>query len=382
MTFTKVDTFPHSMLLNPIGPCISIYMPTHRLLEDEPKDITTYHHLVKEVEASLHKLPSSPMLKALIAELYQIKSDHDFWRHQEDGLALFANLEKILYYQVKQPFVPFAVVADSFHIKPLYAFYQHHKPFHVLALEAETFAIYRGNHLGLVPIELPFETPLTLVEVLGDQLTDDAQTNGVYGGSFVGSTFHGRGGKKDAIAIDREKYFRYVDRTVDTLVSKLEPLPLIVVTPKDHQFLFQSVCKNPHLISPMITGTFSKMSSTQLAKELSMIAQLRFDDQLKKVVMQYQVYLQKKLSSDDLETVAKALMESRVETLFIEVNTIIPGHLNLDKQRVSYWQLSEPHTDDVLDDMLQMALTKGTAVYVIDQKQMPTTQGVAGKFRY
>jgi len=382
MTLTKVTNFPHSLLLNPIGPCISIYLPTHRLLEDETKDITTYIHLVKEVEASLNKLPSSPMLKALVAELYQIKNDHDFWRHQEDGLALFANLDTIIYYQVKQPFVPFAVVADSFHIKPLYAFYQHHESFHVLALEAETFAIYRGNHLGLVPIELPFETPMTLKEVLGDQLTDQYQTNGVYGGSFVGSTFHGHGGRKDAMAIDREKYFRYVDRTVDTLVSKLEPLPLIVVTPKDHQFLFQSVSKNPHLISPMITGTFSKMSSTQILKELNVIVLSRFDDQLKKVVAQYQHHLQKKLSSDDLETVAKALMESRVETLFIEVNTIIPGHLNVDKKRLSYWQLSEPHTDDVLDDMLQMALTKGTTVYVLEQKQMPTTQGVAGKFRY
>jgi hypothetical protein len=41
-----------------------------------------------------------------------------------------------------------------------------------------------------------------------------------------------------------------------------------------------------------------------------------------------------------------------------------------------------PHTDDVLDDMLQLALTKGTNVYMIEKSMMPTTHGIAANFRY
>jgi hypothetical protein len=84
--------------------------------------------------------------------------------------------------------------------------------------------------------------------VLGSQQTDNEQTNKSYGGSFVGSTLHGHGGKKDDTAIDREKYFRYVNRFVYEHFSKHHPLPLILVTPKDHQFTFR--------IQPALAGFF------------------------------------------------------------------------------------------------------------------------------
>jgi hypothetical protein len=61
---------------------------------------------------------------------------------------------------------------------------------------------------------------------------------------------------------------------------------------------------------------------------------------------------------------------------------VIPGHLNLTQQKVMYWDLNEPHTDDVLDDMLQLAMTKETSVYLLDKSKMPTQSGVAANFRY
>jgi hypothetical protein len=47
---------------------------------------------------------------------------------------------------------------------------------------------------------------------------------------------------------------------------------------------------------------------------------------------------------------------------------VIPGHLNHSQLKVMHWNLNEPHTDDVLDDMLQLALTKGTSVYILEKK--------------
>jgi hypothetical protein len=88
------------------------------------------------------------------------------------------------------------------------------------------------------------------------------------------------------------------------------------------------------------------------------------------------------LSSDELEIVAKALMDGRVSHLFIEKDHVIPGQLNLSQQKVMHWDLHEPHTDDVLDDMLQLALTKGTSVYLLDKANMPTQSGVCANFRY
>jgi DNA-binding transcriptional MocR family regulator len=132
----------------------------------------------------------------------------------------------------------------------------------------------------------------------------------------------------------------------------------------------------------MIDGSFQTIIHTHLLADLTKIAQSRFDKHLQRMKQIYQDKRHLLLSSDELETVAKALMEGRVSHLFIEKDHVIPGQLNLNQQKVMHWDLHEPHTDDVLDDMLQLALTKGTAVYILDKSMMPTTQGVAANFRY
>lgn len=382
MKFTITTDFPQPMLLKKTGACLSLYMPTHRYFTDESKDVIIYTQLVKEALASLAKLQDTSRFKDLEKTLFDLANDHDFWRHQKDGMALFASEDTMIIYSSQITFKPFTVIADSFHIKPIFSYFQHQEQFHLLALEAEKFEVYQGNIHHLESLAFPFDSQVTLSEVLGSQQTDNDQTNKSYGGTFVGSTLHGHGGKKDDTAIDREKYFRYVDRFVYEQFSKHHPLPLILVTPKDHQFTFRSTAKNPHMIDSMIDGSFHTIVATHLLDDLKMIANQRFQKHLHRMLKQYEDQRHLKLSSDGLETIAKALMDGRVSHLFIQKDHVIPGHLNIPQQKVMYWDLREPHTDDLLDDMLQLALTKGTSVYILEKSLMPTQSGVAASFRY
>jgi hypothetical protein len=382
MDYTIVDKFPRPLLMKMEGPCFSLYMPTHRTPINLAKDILVYKQLLKEAQISFDKLPQTEALKALIKDLNNLIDDLPFWQYNHDGLAIFATIDEMIIYRIDSTVKPFVVIADSFHIKPLYAYFQNEETFYFIALEAERFALYEGNthHISLVPF--PPESKVTLQEVLGSQLTDNYQTNGVYGGSFVGSTFHGHGGKKDAIAIDREKYFRYVDRFIYDNFSKHHPIPVILVALKEHHFIFRSVAKNPHIITEMIDGSFEVIQSTHFKKDLKIIAEKRFISHLHRVIHQYQDGYHHQHSSDDLTTIAKALMDGRVASLMIETDRVIPGQVNHQLQTISLWDLREPHTDDILDDLLQLAMNRGTKVYMIDKKLMPTTQGVAASFRF
>ena len=136
------------------------------------------------------------------------------------------------------------------------------------------------------------------------------------------------------------------------------------------------------MIEPMIDGSFHTIIATHLLDDLRTIAKHRFENHLHRMLKQYEDQRHLKLSSDGLETIAKALMDGRVSHLFIQKDHVIPGHLNIPQQKIMYWDLREPHTDDLLDDMLQLALTKGTLVYILDKKLMPTQSGVAASFRY
>jgi hypothetical protein len=382
MDYKIVDTFPHPLLLTQSGTCLSLYMPTHRTLQDVPKDKIIYQGLLKDLVQSINKLEEGFRFQAILKILHDLMDETLFWHHQLDGLVIFAKEDTMIMYQTQSAFQPLVVVADSFHIKPLFAYFQDQEQFHLLALEAEKFEVYQGNIHHLESLAFPFESKVTLSEVLGSQQTDNHQTNKSYGGAFVGSTLHGHGGKKDDTALDREKYFRYVDRFVYENFSKHHPLPLILVTPKDHQFTFRSVAKNPHLIATMIDGSFQTIIQTHLLDDLTNIARLRFDKHLQRMIQTYQDQKHLLLSSDELETVAKALMEGRVSHLFIEKDRVISGHLNIAQQQVIYKDLSEPHTDDVLDDMLELGLKMGTSIYLLDKTTMPTQSGVAASFRY
>ena len=382
MDYKIVDTFPHPMLLTQTGTCLSLYMPTHRTVQDGTKNKIVYQGLLKELVQSIYKLEEVSRFEAILKTFHDLIDETTFWHHQLDGLVIFATEHTMIMYKTQSVFQPLAVVADSFHIKPLFGYFQDQEKFHLLALEAEKFEVFQGSIHHLESLAFPFESKVTLSEVLGSQLTDYNQTNRSFGGTMVGSTLHGHGGKKDEIAIDREKYFRYVDRFVYDHFSKHQPLPLVLVTPKDHQFTFRSVAKNPHMIEAMIDGSFHTIVGTHLLDDLRMIAKQRFEKHLHRMLKQYEDQRHLKLSSDGLETVAKALMDGRVSHLFIQKDHVIPGHLNIPQQKVMYWDLREPHTDDVLDDMLQLALTKGTSVYILDKKLMPTQSGVAASFRY
>jgi hypothetical protein len=183
-------------------------MPTHRTVQDGTKDKIVYQGLLKELVQSIYKLEEVSRFETILKTFHDLADETTFWHHQLDGLAIFATEHSMIVYKTQSTFKPLAVVADSFHIKPLYAYFQEQESFHLLALEAEKFEVYVGNIHHLESLAFPFESKITLAEVLGSQLTDNYQTNGSYGGSIVGSTFHGHGGKKDEIAIDREKYFR------------------------------------------------------------------------------------------------------------------------------------------------------------------------------
>lgn len=231
-------------------------------------------------------------------------------------------------------------------------------------------------------MDLPSTVKTTSKEVLGKEHTESYQTHGTYGGAEDGSTFHGHGGKSDEIDIDRLNFFRYVDKTVLEEVSKQHPYPLILFAHKEHHHVFKDLSKNPHLIDESMDGSMKDVSNKALKQTIYEINQNRFKNILNQLIEQYHTLKQNHLSDDQINTIIKALIEKKVETLLIDDQKIIPGKIDYKQGKIIKSNLSDPHTDDILDDMIELATKAGSKVYVLDEKQMPTDTGVAAIFRY
>jgi len=382
MNYKLINEFPNEMLQKTNEPCLSIYMPTHRLIVDNRKDVLVFKNLVKEAVASLEQKYSKRDISPLVSLLKQMEIDFELWNHSLDGLAIFATLDEMIIYRTEKTFQPIAIISDSFHIKPLIQYYQAVENFTLLALESESFALYQGNHLEIKPIALPENTKITLAEVLGNQHTENYQTHGGYAGASDNATFHGHGGKADEEEIDRIKYFRHVDRFVHEDISKKNKLPLILVALKANHFDFKNVSTNPFLLEEAIDGSYNSFQEQELKTKLKSINDKRFDNIINQATEHYHNLKSKDLSSDQLIIVLKALLAARVDTLMIEADKIIPGKIDIENQQIKPSNLDDPKTDDLLDDMVQHALKTGAKIYLLEPEKMPSTSGVAATFRF
>ncbi|PKK87121.1 MAG: hypothetical protein CVV63_02125, partial [Tenericutes bacterium HGW-Tenericutes-8] len=355
MSYTVCTVFPNDMLLKSVAPCISIYMPTSRVSVNIKQDMLVFKNLVKEVRSSLERKYANRDIKNMMSQLENLAIDQEFWAYALDGLAVFASLEDMLIYRIETTVEPIAIVASSFHLKPLTQYYQVEETFTILALDAESFSVYEGNQLEIKSIELPKDAKTTLSSVLGTQKTNSFHTHGTYGGASDGSVFHGHGGKSPEMEKDQIKFFKHVDSFILGNISKHAKYPLILVAPKQHHADFKSVSINPYLIDECVEGSYKDLKDNDLKAIISKIMDNRFKETLEKAIGHYQDLRNEDKSTDQLILVLKGLLASRVDTLFIESDKIIPGKIDYSAQQMVLSNIENPETDDLLDDLVTEA---------------------------
>ena len=76
------------------GPCVSIFMPTHRGGAESQQDQVRFKNLFREAEQTLLKIGfRSQHLKDFLEPAQKILKDAVFWQKQIDGLSVFLEQE-------------------------------------------------------------------------------------------------------------------------------------------------------------------------------------------------------------------------------------------------------------------------------------------------
>lgn len=367
------------------APCLSIYMPTHRKHPDNLQDIMLFKHLVRQVKDSLLLKYSNSEAQKHIEPLVALADDSDTWNHTIDGLAVFSAPGLFKVVGLHNPVEELAMVADSFHTKPLRQYLQSVDHFHLLGLTLHDIRLFEGTRHSFTEIELTVDTPKNITEALGDELTDKHTSVASYGGSGGGSSpmHHGHGGKSDENEKDAERFFRVVASTIYEQYSKPSDWPLILAALTEHQSLFHKVSKNPLLLASGIAINPSSVSSDQLAKMAWEIMEPEYNLKLDNLVTRFEQARANGKGSDDYKEVAVAAVEGRIDTLIVEADRIIPVRItNLVTGNTQKKDLSNPKVDDLLDDMGALVQKMGGQVMVLPTDKMPSETGLAAIFRY
>lgn len=367
------------------APCLSLYMSTNRTHPENLKNPIKFKNLVSQMEESLLQKYSASEVHDYLEPLEDLVKDNKIWNDTKDGLAVFSAKGMLKVVVLNKSVEELAMVADSFHTKPLRQYLQSADHFHLLGLTLHDIRLFEGNRHSLTEVELTADTPKTIIEALGDELTEKHSTVDSYGGIGVDSSamHHGHGGRKDETEKDGERFFRVVANTIYEHFSKPTGWPLILAALPEHHNLFQKVSKNPFLLPNAIAINPSSVSPDQLAKMAWEIMEPEYSLNLDNLVDRFEQARANGKGSDDYKDVAVAAVEGRVDTLIVEADRIIAVRItNLVTGNTQKKDLSNPKVDDLLDDMGELVIKMGGQVMVLPTEKMPSETGLAAIFRY
>lgn len=382
MLYEVVNVFPHQLFDTDTQPCISLYQPTHRHGPENQQDLIRFKNLVKQIEQSLEEKYDKEQIESLMKPFERLSTDWDFWQHSSEGLAIFATEEKCIIYRLQREVKELAIVATSFHIKPLIRFFQSADRYHLLGLNRQDFSLFEGNRYGVEEVTLDPAISRTIKEALGDQYTEKQVTAGAYSGPEGTAMFHGHGSKKEVIDVDTERYFRHVDRTVLDHYSRPMELPLYLVALSEYHTPFQELSHNPLLQKEGIRVDYDAISLDELRKSAWDMIEPLYLQKTKKLVNNFEQAQARFQGSADIAQVARAATENRISRILIEADRVYPGRVNIKTGELISGDLADPEIDDVLDDLAEMVFSNQGEVVVLPKERMPSDTGIAAIFRY
>ena len=359
------------------GPCVSIYMPTHRRAAGGQEDRLRFKNLVDDARRRLAAVVAPRAVPRLLAPLDPML-DAAFWRGTLDGFAAFTAAGYARHFRVPAEVPERVIVSDTFHVRPLIRYLQSQRRWYVLSLAGNEIRFFEATATGLAPKTVP-DMPRTPEEAniaTGEKPGLSAHSSG--GGHL---NVHGDSEPRSERE-DRARWFRAVDHAVCRLLRD-EQAPLVLAGVSRVLSVYRSVSRYPNLVATGIEGNFVRSKPEDLFARAAPAATAALRSRETEAVDEYQRMNGAMRSSDDLVVVAAAAVQGRVRRLMIERGRTVRGNFDRATGEVKKRAArDDAYGDDVLDDLAGAVLVRGGEVFVVEKERMPTKSPVAATLRW
>lgn len=363
-------------------PCVSLYLPAGRIGAEADHAPIRLRNLLtgarKELVAGGMRGPDAD---DLLAEAQDLARPGLFWEHQEDGLAVFAAPDRTLVLRLPATFAELAVVADAFHVKPLWPVVAGDERLFVLALSRDEVRLLWADRFRVGEVDLPDDLPTSLAEALWYADPEkQLQHRGAdrVGRGQVTARFHGHGGDLDRDEAKLSTFLRAVDEGLRHLV---DDSALLVLAGVDELVgLFRKVSRHPRLAEGHVSGNPDELSSGQLHEQVLPFVQEELADAVTADAGLVQAGGDRAASM--VADVVPAAAQGRVEVLFLPVGVQVWGAIASDGMGVDIHEARQPGDRDLLDRAGADAWSSGARVHAVSPGNVPGPGPVAALLRY
>lgn len=363
-------------------PCLSLYQPTHRPMAGRRQDALRFRHLVDALEQSLHKHHPKRNAAPLLQPFRDLAEDAGFWRGpMRDGLAVLGSADLFRIYSLQRPVPELAVVALSFHVKPLIRILQSADRYYALGLERDRVRLFEGHRDQFDELDLPEGFPRVAKDVRGER----------EGQRYIGardSRMRSAGvvrwasSEADIDEAARARFYRSVNRALLDQFLRPSGRPLLLVGLPENIARYRAVSRNPLLLDAAIEINPAALTTSELRVRAWQAIEPSYLARLRDLVDKFRAGYALERADSDVAKIARSAAAGRVATLLVDADRRVPGHLDLESGAIRPDILSRPDVDDLLDDIAQQVLVRGGDVVMVPAARMPTDTGLAATYRF
>ncbi|MBB5785521.1 hypothetical protein [Jiangella mangrovi] len=347
---------------------VSIYVPTSPLTQQAQAGRIEFKNLAAEATRQLEEAGADRAATATVREeLDDLVEDDDFWAEQARSLAVFAAPVGLAVFRLPNELTSVVEVGDRFYVKPLLRAVTFPQAAFVLALAVGSVRL----------VEVTRDGPPFTVDVPG--LPKDA-ASAVGKASITERSPIGRLQGSEGQKTRMGQYARKVDQALRGVLTGLE-LPLILAGTEPLSSIYRSLNSYPHLVEPGITGSPEGATDAELAEQARTVLDEVYARELADLGDLYEQRFDQGRASADLSTIARAATYGVVDTLVVDIDEKVPGHVDDESGAVTL-AADDAVSYGVVDEIARRVLLSSGRVLAVRADEVPGEGPVAAVLRY
>ena len=367
---------------------ISIYMPAHRTGRDTRQDPIRLKNMVHQAEQRLIDLGLRPddARKRLASMHTLLENSGLFWRHQEEGLAIFIGGNGPRLFSVPLELPELVAVGERFHVKPLLPLIRWGPRFFILALGQNSVRLFEAERYGIRQVPLPgvpenFAQSIRFVEEQ-PQVQFHTGTPRPSPGGERAAVFHGQGISTDKS--DKKRLLEYCHAINTGVMKHLGEVhaPLVLAAAEPLLSLYAEANAYAGLYQSRLHGSPERLTPEELHVQATQLLAPLFDEDRVRDAALYHRFAGSRRASSDLGTVVRTAHDGQVDMLFVAVDEYRWGRFDAAAHAVEPHDPRQPGDVDLLDLAASDTYRHRGVVHAVPRRDMPEQSPLAAIFRY
>ena len=363
------------------APAVSVYLPTHRAGREIRQDPTRLKNLLSAAAEKLAASLRKPKIDALLAPAEALVGDDDFWRHQEDGLAIFLAPGFHRVHKLPIPVSEELVVGDHFCIRPLLALLEDAGAFWLLTISAKRTRVYRASRWSFS--EAPeINLPQGVGEIRG--MTDYQETEYAAPVGRRGTLAHAQSFGEAPEELRKSELIEFLRRIAAAFDSHLkrDPAPVILAAHPEIQGHFREIAGWKEISPSGISENPDGLSEDELHRRAYALVEPKVAEARAAALDRLNALLPAGKATTKPEEIVKGARYARVDTLFLPGGEHLWGRFDENEDRVIAHGSAADGDIDLLDYAALMTLRHGGSVSLVERSALPPPGLSAAILRY